>query len=224
MPTRLLLLPAFLISGREINHLLGRWGYTLVFAAILLQSSGVPVPGTTALVAAAIYAAATHHLAIAGVIAAAAGAAILGGTVSFAVGRSGGWMLLSRYGDRVRLTEPRLELGRRFFAAHGGKVVFFGRFITGLRTWGGLIAGANRMTWSRFLPLNVAGGVAWAVSNGIGYFYFGHLLTSAGIGVDIALGLVGLGWLALSIAYLRRRLHRAAETLSADHHGPRSNT
>ena len=187
-----------------------------MLALVFLQSSGVPVPGTSALAAAAIYAGTTHHLAISGVIAAACVGAIAGYALAFAVGRSGGWTLLNRYGHRVRLTETRLEVGRRFFLAHGGKVVFVGRFITGLRTWGGFIAGANRMRWPKFLVLNVAGGVAWAVLNGLGYFFFGHLLTSASTPVNIALVILGLGWLAVSFTYLRR--------LTVDPRGRRSST
>ncbi len=212
MRSRLLLLPAVLISGHQIDHLLGRWGYWLVFAIVCAQSSGVPVPGTTALAAAAIYAGTTHRLTIAGVIAAACAGAVLGNTVGFAVGRSGGWTLLRRYGDRVRLTPARLELSRRFFDAHGGKVVFFGRFITGLRTWGGFIAGANRMQWARFMVLNIAGGITWATVHGLGYYYFGDLLSNASTGVDILLVILGIGWFAFAVNFIRRRAGNVAET------------
>jgi membrane protein DedA with SNARE-associated domain len=190
-----------------------------VFAIVLMQSSGVPVPGTTALAAAAIYAAATHHLAIAGVILAAALAATLGSAISFSLGRSGGSRVLERYGHRVRITDDRLELGRRFFAAHGGKVVFLSRFVTGLRTWGGLIAGVARMKWARFMILNVAGAIAWATWNGLGYFYFGKLLTRASTGVEIALVALGVAWLAFSAAYVRKRVGNAMET-QRQRHGP----
>lgn len=211
-PARIALPPAILLSGHDINHLLGGWGYWLVFAVVLMQSAGVPVPGTTVLGAAAIYAAATHHLAIAGIIAAAAIAAVAGGTIGFAVGRSGGWKFVNCYGHRVGMTPARLEAGQRFFARHGGKVVFFGRFVTGLRTWGAFIAGANRMQWRWFLWFNVAGGVTWSVVNGLGYFYFGRLLTHASEGVDIALAIIGIAWIAASAAYVRRRVGNARET------------
>src|SRR5437763_16622374 len=85
MPARLLL-PALLLGGTQIDHLLGRWGYALVFVIVLAQASGVPVPGTTALAAAAIYAGTTHRLAITGVILAALAGAVLGYAPSFAIG------------------------------------------------------------------------------------------------------------------------------------------
>jgi membrane protein DedA with SNARE-associated domain len=94
-----------------------------VSAIVALQSSGVPVPGTTALAAAAIYAGTTHRLAITGVILAAAIGAIVGDCAGFALGRWGGRNLLRRHGDCVGLTPARLKVGRYMFALHGGKVV-----------------------------------------------------------------------------------------------------
>jgi membrane protein DedA with SNARE-associated domain len=199
------LVPAFLISGHQIDHLLGRWGYWLVFVIVLAQSSGVPVPGTTALAAASIYAGSTHRLAIVGVIAAAAAGATIGYALSFALGRWGGWRLLEDHGSRIRLTPQRLELGREFYARHGGKVVFLGRFVTGLRTWGGLLAGANLMAWPRFLLIDAVGGIVWAVANGLGYYYFGDIVSKASTGVDILLVIAGIASFALTVVYLRRR-------------------
>lgn len=92
-----------------------------------------------------------------------------------------------RYGGYVRLTEPRIKLGQFLFLRHGGKVVFFGRFVTVLRALAAFLAGANRMTWPRFLVFNVAGGVIWAVAYGAGAYLLGeqvhHVLGRAGIGL-----------------------------------------
>jgi membrane protein DedA with SNARE-associated domain len=122
-----LFIPAFLFSGHQIDHLLGRWGYAVVFVVVLLQASGIPVPGTTALAAAAVYAGTTHRLNIVGVISAAAAGAILGFAASYAAGRFGGWRLLGRFGQRLGLTEVRLETARAFFSQHGGAVVVLSR-------------------------------------------------------------------------------------------------
>jgi membrane protein DedA with SNARE-associated domain len=205
---------ALIISGHQIDHLLGRWGYALVFAVVLMQASGVPVPGTTALILAATYAGSTHHLVIAGVVAAASVAAVVGYGVSYGLGRRGGWNLLTRYGHHLRLTPERLRLGRYLFMLHGGKVVFFGRFVTGLRTWGGFLAGATRMSPARFLVFNLLGGLAWATSNGLGYFYFGHAIVNASTPVNVALWAALLASFAATVVYARRRgtsLRLAAE-------------
>lgn len=171
-----------------------------------LQSAGIPVPGTTALILAALYAGATHRLAIAGVVLAAITGAILGNLVGYAIGRWGGWTLLERYGHLVRLTPSRLRLGRYVFRVHGGKVVFFGRFITGMRTWAAFLAGSARMPASSFILFSAIGAVIWALTNGLGYFYFGHALTSTSTAVNAVLITAFLAWLTVAALYLRRRV------------------
>jgi membrane protein DedA with SNARE-associated domain len=211
-----LLTPAFLFSGHQIDHLLGRWGYWVVFLIVLLQASGVPVPGTTALAAAAVYAGTTHRLAIAGVIVAASAGAIIGFAVSFAVGRYGGWRLLDRHGHRIGLTEVRLRTARAFFAAHGGAIVVLSRFVTGLRTWGGLIAGANLMSWRRFMVMNVIGGLAWSIVNGVGYYLFGNVISSASTGVQIALVALAITGFVATILLLRSRARSFVRATEAE--------
>lgn len=196
---------ALLVSGHQIDHLLADWGYLVVFGFVAIESLGVPFPGETALITAAIYAATTHHLGIAGVIAAAAAGAIIGDNVGYGLGRWAGWRLATRYGRYVRLTEQRLRLGRYLFMRHGGKLVFFGRFVTGLRTWAAFLAGTNCMPWRRFLAFNAAGGVVWALVYGVGYFYAGHALVSAGTATDVVLAVIGGSAIVAWVIYLRRR-------------------
>ncbi len=170
-----------------------------------LQSSGVPVPGTTALIVASLYAGSTHRLDIAGVIVAAAVGATVGSGAGFALGRWGGWTLLTRYGHYFRLTPSRLMVGRWVFREHGGKVVFFGRFVTGLRTWSAFLAGANRMPIGRFALVAAPSAVLWAAANGFGYFWFGDALSHAGTIVNVLLLLAFVASFAVSALYLRRR-------------------
>jgi membrane protein DedA with SNARE-associated domain len=210
----LALTAATIITRHQIDHLLGSWGYVVVFAFVAIESLGVPFPGETALIAAAIYTGTTHHLTIAGVIAAATVGAIIGDNIGYALGHWGGARLAARYGHYVGLDERRLRLGRYVFLRHGGKLVFFGRFITGLRTWAAFLAGMNHMPWPRFLAFNAAGGIVWALAFGLGYYYLGHALESASTGVDIALAVAGLAWIVAWTAYLRRqgrRLSREAD-------------
>src|SRR5712692_6712168 len=115
----------------------------------------------------------THLLAIALVIVAAASGAILGDNLGYWVGREAGYRLLRRYGRYIRLEERRLKLGQYLFRRHGGKVVFFGRFVAVLRTWAAFLAGTNRMPWNRFLVFNAAGGILWATLYGLGGYTLG---------------------------------------------------
>lgn len=205
---------ALLIGSHQLGGLLSGWGYPVVFAFVAIESLGVPFPGETALIAAAVYAGSGHHLDIAYVIAAAAAGAIVGDNAGFALGHAGGWRLVRRYGRHVRFTESRVKLGCYLFMRHGGKLVFFGRFVIGLRTWAAFLAGTNRMPWPRFLAFNAAGGIAWATIYGLGYFYLGGALERASTATDIALATLLVVAIAGWVFYLRR--HEGRLTLRAE--------
>jgi membrane protein DedA with SNARE-associated domain len=163
-------------------------GYPALALIVGLESMGLPLPGETALITAAIYAGSTHTLEIGPIIATAAAGAIVGDSAGFWMGRWIGDTLLLRYRSRIRLTPQRLAIGRQMFARHGGAVVFFGRFVSLLRTLAAILAGVNHMPWRRFLAFNAAGGFAWATSVGLGAYLLGQRIERLQEGV----GLVGL--------------------------------
>ena len=199
------MLTGALLGGHELNVLLGRWGYGLVFAVVALQSLGAPLPGTTALAAAAVYAGSTHRLAIAGVIASAFAGALLGTCLAFAVGRYGGGALLARHGERVGLDAERVSVGRVLLDRYGARVVFFGRFITGLRNVVGYVAGAGGMAWGRFLAACLAAAAVWSLENGLGYYLFAGVMRRASTAVDVVLIALFAVSLAVSAVLVRRR-------------------
>src|SRR5256714_7927508 len=106
------------------------------------------------LLIAAIYAGRTHQLSIVLVIVAAASGAIIGDNIGFFVGREGGYRVLRRYGRYIGFNERRLKVGIYMFRRHGGKVVFFARFVAVLRAWAAFLAGGHRMKWSSFFLFN----------------------------------------------------------------------
>jgi membrane protein DedA with SNARE-associated domain len=168
------------------------------------------MPGETALVTAALYAATTHRLHIAVVTAVAAAAAIIGDNIGFALGRWGGHRLLRRYGKYVRFDERRMKIGRYVFQRYGGTVVFVGRFIAVLRTYAAFLAGTNRMSWPRFLAFNASGGITWAAANGIAYYYIGTALKRVRGPLDIVLALIAIAIVAAFLLYLRKAENRYA--------------
>jgi len=176
-----------------------------------LESTGLPVPGESLLIAAALYAAATHQLTIPLVVTAAAVGAIVGDNCGYLIGRGVGYRLLRRYGSYVLLTPERLEVGRRLFARHGGKVVLFGRFVAVLRTLAALLAGANRMPWPHFLLANAVGGIGWASVYGFGAYALGNQIRRLQGPLGIALGAIGLAAIAATILYARREERRLTE-------------
>jgi membrane protein DedA with SNARE-associated domain len=209
-------LASFLVSHGTIENLIGTYGYIAVLAFVGIESLGVPFPGESALIAASVYAGATHRLAIAGVVAAAAAGAIIGDNIGFLLGRWGGTRLLERYGKYVRIDERRMRIGRYIFMRHGGKVVFFGRFVSVLRTYAAFLAGTNLMHWRRFLAFNAAGGVIWAAIYGFGYYYLGGVFAHLSTTADIALGVAGAAVVVGFVLFLRQNERRLAR--EADRH------
>ena len=179
-----------------------------MFTVVALQAAGAPLPGTTALIAAALYAATAHGLPIAGVIASGALGALTGTTAGFALGRWGGESLLLRIGARLRQSPERVQRLRREFAAHGAGWLLVGRFISGVRNVCGLVAGASGMPLRTFLPLSAAAATAWALVNGLEYYWFGQALAGASTWVQVLLVCVGVAWALLTVRLLRRRALR----------------
>ncbi len=163
-----------------MTHLLLSYGLILLFLVVAGESAGIPLPGETALVAAAILATPEHHhYNIAVVIAVAAAAAIMGDNIGYTIGRTGGRRVLERWGPVRRYAERALPPGERFFERHGGKTVFFARFIAVLRVTAAWLAGISHMTWWRFFLWNAAGGILWATAVGLLAYYFGRAAADA---------------------------------------------
>src|SRR2546421_2707501 len=148
--------------ARNLDSLLATYGYLAVFVFVGVESIGIPVPGETMLVTAAIYAGTTGRLSIFWVIVASAAGAIVGDNIGYLIGRTGGYRLVKRYGRYIRLEEDRLRLGQYLFHQHGSKVGFFGRLISGLRIFAAFLARGNHLHWRRLLLFNPAGGSHWA--------------------------------------------------------------
>jgi membrane protein DedA with SNARE-associated domain len=192
----------------NVEHLVQVSGYPLLFVIVMSESSGLPVPGETGLIAAAVLAS-QGKLKIELVIPIAAAAAIVGDNIGYLIGRKGGRWLLERPG---RFHHQRLQVlatGEPFFERHGPKAVFFGRFVLGLRVWASWLGGATHMPWRSFVLWNALGGICWATAIGMIAFYLGH---SAGSVVE-AFGLYGLAALVLAIvsfviAHRRQQRHR----------------
>jgi membrane protein DedA with SNARE-associated domain len=153
---------------------LNRFGY-LAIGLVFLEDFGVPVPGETVLIIAAVYAG-TGRLNVWLVALIGFLAAVLGDNVGFAIGHLGGRPLAERYGKYILLTPERLDKTASFFDRHGGKVIVIARFVEGLRQANGIIAGITGMHWTRFLPFNALGAALWvALWVSIGYFSGDHI-------------------------------------------------
>jgi len=211
---------AAFFGNHELNHLLSSYGYAAVFLIVGAESVGIPLPGETTLTLAAIYAGSTHRLNIVGVIAAAAAGAIIGDNVGYLIGRSGGYRLLRRHGHYVRVGEHRLKIGHYLFDRHGGKVVFFGRFVSILRTYAAFLAGTMKMPWRRFLVFNAGGGIVWATIVGVGFYYFASALKALRAPFDIAIGIAAILALVGGLVVLRRKEKQLGTAAERAYPGP----
>jgi membrane protein DedA with SNARE-associated domain len=192
-----------------VTHFVVHHGLPLLFVIVMLESFGIPLPGETSLILFGVLASKGHY-SIVWVIAVTAAAAIVGDNLGYwLIGRKGGRALfernrhLKRWADRVI---PRAEV---LMQRHGGKVVFFGRFIALLRFTAAWAAGLGRMPWWRFLFWNAAGGIVWATLVGLVAYYGGKAAadaitkygTLAVVGIIV---IVLVGWLILHLG--KRRL------------------
>jgi membrane-associated protein len=185
-----------------VTQLLLDYGLFILFGLIAMESAGVPLPGETALITAAVLTERgdLHHSLVT-VIVVAAAAAIVGDNIGYWLGRKGGRALLRRIPivrDHFERVLPRSE---RFFRRHGAKTVFIGRFIAFLRVTAAWLAGISHMPWWRFLVWNAAGGIVWATVFAVAAYQLGRAVADAisrygffaaiGIAVVLVIGFVG---------------------------------
>lgn len=191
--------------AEELPHLVQTYGYWLIAGIVLLESMGVPLPGEAVLITAGVYAGTTHGLDIGLAIAAAAAGAVIGDNIGYAVGDKLGYRLLLRHGPRIGITERKIKLGQYLFRLHGGKVVFFGRFVAVLRMLAAFLAGVNRMPWPRFFIANLAGAILWASLFGLAAYELGDAAHRIAGPFGIAAMALALAGLLLAGRHLRRR-------------------
>ena len=192
----------------SLEPTLNHYGYLAVVLLVLVEDFGVPVPGETILILAAVYAG-TGRLNIVLVGLLGFCGALMGDNVGFAIGHFGGRQLVDRYGRYIFLTPERVDRATHFFERHGGKIIIVARFIEGLRQANGIIAGTTGMRWARFLTFNAIGAALWVSTwTSIGYFSGSHIdsIYSAASRFSTYLALA-VGVVVLS--YIGRRVVRA---------------
>lgn len=194
----------------DIGQILIWAGPWAVFFLILVESFGVPVPGETALISAALLAS-QGQLSIVVLLIVAWVAAVVGDNIGYTIGRLGGRRLVVRHGRRIGITDAKLARFELFFARRGSAIVVVARFFAGLRQLNGIIAGIMRMPPWKFLLYNSIGAGLWVGSWGLSVYYFGqHFLDTLkrlgplGLYVVIAIAVAALAaWLIWRL-WLRR--------------------
>lgn len=186
--------PTTLLLAISIYHVPANLGYGILFGLILIESAGLPVPGETSLIAAAVLAS-SGSMSLPVVFAVAILAAMLGDNLGYLVGRRVGHRVLTAPGRWEQQRRQFLEEGEHFFARHGGKTVFFGRWLPVLRFTAALLAGVNEMPWPKFFFFNALGAAGWVCTVGSAAYILGSSASS----LFEAIGFAGLLAVVLSI-------------------------
>jgi membrane protein DedA with SNARE-associated domain len=156
----------------EVGHYVEQYGYAAVGIGILLEDFGLPTPGETLLVTAAV-GASTGAINIYLLLLVAWVGAVIGDNIGYAIGYYGGHHLMVRYGGRIGVTHERLRQVEVFFDRYGGWVIVFARFFVILRQFNGIVAGTLEMHWLHFLALNALGAALWVGFWGMLAFWLG---------------------------------------------------
>lgn len=159
----------------SLRNFIAEYGYWAVALALLGESAGVPVPGEIALLLASFLAYSERQLHLGWIIVVATGAATLGADIGYAIGHYGGRPLLDRYQNILRISPATLKRGEQLFTSYGVATIFFSRFIFGLRTFAGPLAGVLRMRWQTFAIFNLLGAALWVtIIASAGYLFGRH--------------------------------------------------
>ena len=201
-----------------VRHVLTSWGYWAVLAGIMGEDAGLPIPGETVLMFASFVAHKSGELQLPWLILIGTCAAVAGDNMGFFLGRHFGKTLIRWVKKLLRLDDIDIDVARNLIKRHGGRTIFFSRFIFGLRTLAGPVAGSLGMKWKRFLQFNILGAAAWVTTiTLVGYAFANEFQTLLGYiekaswGIAAALFLTGyLIWRREKREYKHHRRRKVA--------------
>jgi membrane protein DedA with SNARE-associated domain len=185
-------------------------GYPAAGLGILIESSGIPFPGETLLLAAAAWAAARHYSIVLVILFGFLGATA-GADLGYYLGYKGGRPFVEKFGSLFRIRPEHIARSEVFFARYGDRAILAGRFVLGLRTWGSMLAGMAHMPFWRFQVFSMLGGLAWAAIIGLaGYLLGSNLGLIEAIVRDLGIGgLVIIALVVLVVVVAQRRGSRS---------------
>jgi membrane protein DedA with SNARE-associated domain len=152
------------------------WGYWAVAIGLLLENSGIPVPGETILIIASVLSFNTHELHLPWIIGVGTVAATIGDNIGYWIGRKGGRPLLERWKKFFRVRDSHIQSAEQLIGKYGSVSIFFARFVAGARIVAGPLAGVLMMEWKRFALFNFLGAITWvSVIATLGYLFGSQL-------------------------------------------------
>ena len=158
-----------------ILSLIEQYGWSIVLFGVMIQSAGIPLPAQTILLVSG-FLVQQGHLKLGAVIVFATLGTVVGGPIGYWVSHKVGRPLVLRWGRYVLITPSRLQRAEKFLERYGGVSLLLIRFVPGIKPYGALLAGINRMHWSTFLFYNAIGGGVWTTTMVLVGYFLGDLL------------------------------------------------
>ncbi|WP_249012313.1 DedA family protein [Conexibacter sp. DBS9H8] len=196
------------MSSHVIHRLIAHWGLLAVLAATGGQALFLPIPGSTVVIAVAVYAASGHGLGPVGVFAAATLGASAGGMLGFALGRWRGPAVLGRLARLARQPPARVHRLTGALDRHAVIALLAARWFTGTRNLAGIASGTSAMSFVRFSLLTVLAAAVWAGITTVEFFVFGGVFLAAPTWLQGLVVLLGLALSGVGLARLRGRDRR----------------
>jgi membrane protein DedA with SNARE-associated domain len=182
-----------------------QYGVFAVSLILTFESLGAPLPGETLLIFASVLA---HHgeMSLPALLISAWAGSVLGDNIGYLIGKTICRATITRYGGKVGLTEARINAVEKTFSRYGPATVVFARFFPILRQLNGIVAGALRMTWWRFLLFNAVGAALW-VGTWVSIIYFSaHTVAAAHFANKVVFTAAAIGLIIVLISFVVRRL------------------
>jgi membrane protein DedA with SNARE-associated domain len=172
-----------------LQHWIDLYGYAALFFGLVFGIIGLPVPDES-LLALFGYLVSTGRFQFALTYVVACLGSLTGITLSYWIGRSGGYRLIHKYGPRVHLTEERLQRVHGWFDRIGKWALTVGYFIPGVRHFTALVAGASELQYPAFALFAYSGGLIWSLTFiSLGYYLGGAWSQDFSIGYRLPLAL-----------------------------------
>jgi membrane-associated protein len=190
-----------------IRDVLTSWGYWAVLLALFGESAGLPLPGETVLMFASFLSHKDPQLRVYWVIVAGTGAAVLGDNLGFLLGHHFGRTFIRWAKKLFRLDDEDVQAAKDLICRHGGRTIFFSRFIFGLRTIAGPLAGSLEMEWKRFLKFNALGAVTWVTTMSLAGYLFANEFETLLDYIEKASWAIAAGLLLLGYLLWRHQKH-----------------
>lgn len=141
--------------------------------------------------------------------------ACVGNTLGFHTGR---WLGNKIYDGSIRwINADKLHKTQIFYEKHGGKTIVLARFVPIVRAFAPLVAGAARMSMTRFELYSALGAVIWAVSLiGVGYLFGNIPIVKNNLSMILLLGVIAAGMGPVVVALGWKYVHQLAERLKKE--------